>query len=921
MVDNSIKVLVIEDDLRMAASLRRTLAIEKNHSFDVECADRLSTGLEYLVDGEFDIVLLDLMLPDSQRLDTIGRLITHAPNVPVVVLTGLQDEALAIKGVNMGAQDYLFKGQFDHRLLVRAIQYAIQRKNMEKTLKSSEERFRKVINKDVDAIVVVNREGTVHFANPAAVALFGVKKEKLIGSKFGFPIAGGVTTEVDIVGHRGKTVSVEMRVVEIEWEGEIAFLASLFDITDRKKVNEALLKAQEDLEDRVRKRTAELANANEELQDEITKRKQAEVELKEQHQHLEVLVDKRTAELKTINRQLKGEITAHRKTEDNKVLLLYDLEERVKELNCLYGVDSISMDKDITIEKLFQETLKIIPPSWREKENGCCRITFEGKRYNTENFRKTKWCLSADIQIDGEKAGLIEVCYLKKKPYAYEGPFFNEEKLLINSIAKRLADIVERKWSEKALIESEMKFRSFVETSNDLVFRLNKAGNIIYMSPKIKDLFEYHPDELIGKHFGTITPKEDIPKAAKAFKKVLTGKSIKNFEINQKDSAGQIIPMEINAVPAKKDGKIVGLQGIMRDITERKRVEAVQKQSEERLRKLIEKNVDAIIIVNKNNIVRFINPAAEKLFGQKKEKFLGTEFGFPLTGGETTEIEILARKGEIAVAEMRVVEIEWEGEMAYLASLRDMTERKKADEKLKQTADELEQSNRELEQFAYVASHDLQEPLRAISGYMQLLERRYTDKLGEDAKQLITRAIGAVMRMKALIEGLLDYSRVGTRGKPFTLIDSSNIFDKAVANLQATIKESHAVITHDSLPEVMGDGVQWIQLFQNLIGNAIKFRGDRKPEIHIGAEYQKECGEWLFSVRDNGIGIESQYAERIFQIFQRLHTSSDYPGTGIGLAVCKKIVERHGGRIWVESELGSGTTFLFTVTDTRGNKE
>ena len=905
----------------MAASLRRTLAIEKNHSFDVECADRLSTGLAYLVDGEIDVVLLDLMLPDSQRLNTLDRLITHAPDVPVVVLTGLQDEALGLKGVQMGAQDYLFKGQFDHRLLVRAIQYAVQRKNMEKTLKSSEERFRKVIIKDVDAIVVVNREGIVHFANPAALTLFGLKKEKLIGSEFGFPVGGNETIEVNIVRPRGKTVAAEMRVVEIEWEGEDAFLASLRDVTHRKETEEALLRVQEELEDQVQNRTAELEKANEELQDEIIKRKQAEVELKEQHQNLEALVDKRTAELEGINRQLKEEIIAHRKTEDKKVLLLYDLQERVKELNCLYGIDSISMNKDITIEKLFQETLKIIPPSWREEENGCCRITFEGKRYNTKNFRKTKWRLSADLQINGEKIGLMEVCYLKKKPYAYEGPFFNEEKLLINSIAQRLADILKRKWSEEALIESEAKFRNFVETSNDLVFRVNKAGNVIYMSPKIKDLLEYHHDQLVGKHFKTITLEEDIPKAAKVFNKVLTGKSIKNFEINQKDSAGRVIPMEINAVPVKKDGKIVGLQGIMRDITERKRIEEVLKKSEARLRKLIERNVDAIIIVNGNGIVCFMNPAAEKLFDQKKAKFLDTEFGFPLTGGETTEIEILTRKGKMAVAEMRVVDIEWEGELAYLASLREMTERKKADEKLRQTADELENSNKELEQFAYVASHDLQEPLRAISGYMQLLERRYSEKLGEDAKQFINRSIAAVGRMKALIEGLLDYSRVGTRGKPFKPIELSNIVDQAISNLQAAIKESDAVLTYNSLPEVMGDGVQLIQLFQNLLGNAIKFRGDRKPEIHIVADYQEGCAEWLFSVKDNGIGIEPQYAERIFQIFQRLHTSKDYPGTGIGLAVCKKIIERHGGRIWIESELGNGTTFIFTIPDSRGNME
>ena len=241
----------------------------------------------------------------------------------------------------------------------------------------------------------------------------------------------------------------------------------------------------------------------------------------------------------------------------------------------------------------------------------------------------------------------------------------------------------------------------------------------------------------------------------------------------------------------------------------------------------------------------------------------------------------------------------------------DITERKRAEEKQKALASELDRSNKELEQFAYVASHDLQEPLRMVSSYMQLIAKRYQGKLDSDADEFIAFAVDGSVRMQRMINDLLGYSRVGTRGRPFEPTNIESVLGNVLENLKLAIEESSAAVTHDPLPTVSGDESQLAQLFQNLVGNSIKFHGDEPPRVHISA--RKTSDVWEFSVRDHGIGIAPQFFDRVFLIFQRLSTRAEYPGSGIGLAICKKIVERHGGRIWIESKPGEGATFFFTL--------
>jgi light-regulated signal transduction histidine kinase (bacteriophytochrome) len=246
------------------------------------------------------------------------------------------------------------------------------------------------------------------------------------------------------------------------------------------------------------------------------------------------------------------------------------------------------------------------------------------------------------------------------------------------------------------------------------------------------------------------------------------------------------------------------------------------------------------------------------------------------------------------------------------AAIRDISARKESEEHLVKTVGELRRSNEELQQFAYVSSHDLQEPLRMVASYTQLLAKRYKGRLDSDADEFIAFAVDGCNRMQGLIQDLLAYSRAGTNGKTLCEVSGEEALQGALTNLRITIEQSGAVVSHDSLPAIETDETQLTQVFQNLVGNAIKYRAAEAPRVHVSAKKNGDH-EWIFSVRDNGLGIAPQYFERIFILFQRLHGRNEFEGTGIGLAICKKVLERLGGRIWVESQPGTGSTFYFAL--------
>ena len=342
---------------------------------------------------------------------------------------------------------------------------------------------------------------------------------------------------------------------------------------------------------------------------------------------------------------------------------------------------------------------------------------------------------------------------------------------------------------------------------------------------------------------------------------------------------------------------------------------------------------DAVVVCDREGRIVLANDMVERMLGYPRDELVGqaVEVLVPKRYrfrhhdhrraydenpgarfmGEGRELYAVRKDGTELPVEISLTPMEIEGQLLISSAIRDITERKQAQRELERHSAELTRSNAELEQFAYVASHDLQEPLRMVASYSQLLARRYRDKLDSDAEEFIEFIVDGANRMQALINDLLAFSRVGTRGKPFEPTDVADVVARAISNVQVAIEEAGAQVEVGPMPAVVGDSTQLVQLFQNLISNAIKFHGDDAPRVTITAE---PAGEAVtFSLTDNGIGIDPQYADRIFLLFQRLHTKREYAGTGIGLAICKKIVERHGGRIWVEGRPGEGTTFHFTL--------
>jgi PAS domain S-box-containing protein len=475
-----------------------------------------------------------------------------------------------------------------------------------------------------------------------------------------------------------------------------------------------------------------------------------------------------------------------------------------------------------------------------------------------------------------------------------------------------------------------------------LIATLGPDGTVMRWNPGAEAVTGYCAADAVGRHVAFLYPQTErragLPERTMREAESRGSAPARGWRLRQDGSTfwgdGSL------SVIRRETGNVAGFVLVIRDQTSLKDAEEQLRLSQAMFEGILAIASDAVITVDEDQRIIFFNQGAEQIFGYARDEAIGQplevlipqrfraehadqvrRFGESAVAarrmGERGQISGLRKDGEVFPADASISKLDVGGRRIYTAVLRDATERRQTEAALSSQAEELARSNAELEQFAYVASHDLQEPLRMVASYTQLLARRYRSRLDDDAEEFIGYAVDGVRRMQELINDLLAYSRVGTRGGTFEPTDTDAIVRRVLSTLAPAIEESGASVTSDELPTVVADAGQLGQLFQNLIGNAIKFRGTEPPRVHVSAERQP--GEWVFSVSDNGIGIAPEFMERIWIIFQRLHSRAEYPGTGIGLAICKKIVERHGGRIWVDSEPGRGSTFRFTIPDRQSN--
>src|SRR3984885_1552113 len=511
----------------------------------------------------------------------------------------------------------------------------------------------------------------------------------------------------------------------------------------------------------------------------------------------------------------------------------------------------------------------------------------------------------------------------------------NEQLEILMAEGRR--DLSVREGAEKHLAQMEARYRGLLEAAPDGMVVVNQAGEIVLLNVQAEKRFGYRRDELIGQKVKNIIPEgfaerliaDDTRTAAEALaQQIGTGLELIGL---RKD--GSEFPIEIMLSPLESSEGIL-VTAAIRDITERKRVDDDLRQNEERFRLIVSNVKDyANIMLDTEGLIVSWNQGAERIKGYRAEEIIGQHFS-RFYGAEDLRDGVPARELQQAIDTGRFEGEGWrvrKDGSRFLANIvitalrdengrlrgfgkitRDITERRQAEEALMKTMAELKRSNEELGQFAYVASHDLQEPLRMVASYTQLLAQRYKGQLDSDADEFIAFAVDGCNRMQGLIQDLLSYSRAGANPEPLREVSCEGALEKTLRNLRPTIQDSGAMVTHDSLPTIMTDETQLVQVFQNLIANAIKYHGAEPPVVHVSAT-RNSGNEWVFSVRDNGMGMEPQYFERIFILFQRLHGREEFAGTGIGLAMCKKIVDRLGGRIWVESQPTKGSTFYFAL--------
>lgn len=762
----------------------------------------------------------------------------------------------------------------------------------------------------------------------------------------------------------------ERALDEAQQEIVAVYCSLLGNIIERKRGEEALVQARDQLELRVRERTAELARANAVLEAEVAERKRAQESQQALTEGLKAVLisaDELLAmpDLDSLMRRA-VELGHERLRLERCAVFLYSPDGQ--QMIGAYGINS-----DGALVAQHDNISGFLPIDWKRNTanlNGARWNISEGPlkdwRHGREvSIGRSGW--SAETQIQSAR-GTLGVMY---NDTAMSGaPVNPTQQELVALFCSLLGSILERKRAEELLRQSEERFRLVTEAMPQIIWTAQPDGTLDYYNQRWYEYTGLTTASTANWDWQGILYTEDMPACLERWRHSLGTGEIFEAELRFRrhddiyrwhliralplhDSRGEIVSWvgtctdiddqkgitemlrrsrdELEATVVERMREISEANHVLHaEINERKQAEIALRDSDERFRAFMNNSAVAAFMKSAQGRFIYVNDTLCRRFNVNPEDWLGKtnfEVMAPEVAAAVTENDRQVLASDQVRQLLEVVPTPdgqsryWlvnkfplrdAGGQKYLGGIAvDVTEQKRAEAELQLLTEELKRSNAELEQFAYIASHDLQEPLRVVVSFLQLLEKRYGEQLVGDGKEFLDYAVDGSRRMQRLINDLLDYSRVGTRSKRFAPVNIELALKNALLNLNVAIEESAAEVTFDALPTVPGDASQLTRLFQNLIANALKFHDVTPPRVHITANERE--GEWLFSVRDNGIGIAPEHRDRIFAVFQRLHTRAEYPGTGIGLAICRKTVELHGGHIWVASQAGEGSTFFFSL--------
>jgi len=614
------------------------------------------------------------------------------------------------------------------------------------------------------------------------------------------------------------------------------------------------------------------------------------------------------------------------------------------------GIGILVVDRDGRIVEANQALLSMLG----YVEGDLSQCTFEEITHPDDREVSSR---SLEALMSGEISSCrFEKRYLRKDGSTLWGDISTTSIMDANSKPMRaitvVADITKLKESEQALIDSEEHYRAVFENAGVGINVLDRDGKIVQVNQALLRMLGYNEMDLYEHTFAEITHPDDVEISNRSLEALMCGeKSSYRFEKRYLRKDGMVLWTDLSTTSIlgadRKPAKVVG---VIADITKRKQAEAELKRYSERLEEMVERRTselresenrfrdlvgamsDLVWEVDRSGVYTYFSPKIGDLLGYEPEDALGATFPSFMSRKEAERISdtvkaiFASRKSFNGLESQHIhgdghsVFLEISGApiinslgqfKGYRGVCRDITKRKEAEDALRQRTQELERSNKDLEQFAYVAAHDLREPLVAIGAYLKVLERLTKNTIEDTGRKCMAKAINLVLRMDAMLQGLLAYSRLTLTPVSYDVTDCNTCLADALLNLGLSIKKSGAVVTSDTLPKVKVNASQLVQIFQNLIGNAIKYRELEPLKIHVG--FISKESEYQFSVSDNGTGIEPPYLDRIFNMFERVKDLSGPSGTGIGLSTCRKIVERYGGRIWVDSKLGKGSTFYFTL--------